>query len=469
MRHGPWRGPGARNAWVVLVAAALVVIAVFTVTRAPSVPKDTIDVLRGAAALRICFDEGVLAHCADYLGRRGVPVGEPYPLYQHVPAYVMLVLGASAGTVFRGLQLLNLAAFAGLAVLMGLVGRRTGRAWAAPLLVLVAIGGPLAWYAWSTFGEVLAVALITALAAAALLRAPPWLLLVLAWMAGTTKETAPPFTFAIAAIALAATPLARRPARRAHWIALVAGTLLALASNLALNVLRFGQVVNPVYTAPLTQVPGVGLKARFALSLWAAPNGGTAFFWPSVTLVIAGLLFAVARRDRRALPAAGLLVLVALHTGLLASWWSPFGWVAWGPRLMLPLLPAFALLAVVIYPEVFEGAVRRIAAAPWARVALAAAFAVATLPQAGVMTDSAAITRLFTVDPTDPHCPRGARISSDPGGYYSCVIDVAWRRPSLLVDASGGIAQDEGPLIAVLLAGSAAGCVLAATRRPRAG
>ncbi len=103
---------------------------------------------------------------------------------------------------------------------------------------------------------------------------------------------------------------------------------------------------------------------RLALSvaLWLAPNGGVGWFWPLAAAVVIGLVVIAgtaarggAERRRRSLPAVGLVVALLLTTGTLASWFAPFGWVAWGPRLMVPVLPAvLGLLTVVLYHSEVE-------------------------------------------------------------------------------------------------------------------
>ena len=449
--------------WATASAAALLLIVAFTLTRPPLVVSDTIALVRGSESLQLCLHAGVTSHCDRYAAPpRGKGV-DPWPPYQHLVVAGLLELGLSTDAIYRGLQLLNVAALLGLALLLGLVGRRTGRAWAAPLLVLLVIASPLAWYTWSTFSEAAAVTLCAAVAAAALLRAPPWALLVLVWLAGITKETAAPFLFALAAVCLLATPLSSAPLRRGHWLAIGAGAVLAIATHAGLNELRFGQLTNAIYLHPGTRVEDLGIVARFAVSLWLAPNGGTAFFWPAITGVLAGLVAIVVARRGRAPTALVLLALLAAHTVLLSSWYSPFGWHAWGPRLVLPLLPALAIAAVVLHLDAFERVLRSVGRHMVARIAVAAVLVVTTIPQVAVLTEPEAVNALFFRPPVGAGCVPTARVVTNPGGYYGCVIDIAWRRESPLVDAAGGALQGLGPLLVLATSASVVLLVLAAT------
>jgi hypothetical protein len=257
--------------------------------------------------------------------------------------------------------------------------------------------------------------------------------------------------------------VARGPLRRAHWVALGAGLLFAVATHAGLNELRFGQLTNAIYTDPALRVPTTGLKARFVLSLWAAPNGGTALFWPSITLVFAGLAGVAIWRRGRAPSALLLLALLAGQTALLASWYSPFGWVSWGPRLMLPLLPGLALTAVVLHLDDFERMLRRVASLPLARTAFVGVLALAVVPQVGVLFEPQAVNELFFNVRPNSHCPADANIVGNPGGYFGCVIDTAWRRPLTLLDAAGGVGRGFGPLLLLTAAASVVLLVRAAT------
>ena len=135
--------------------------------------------------------------------------------------------------------------------------------------------------------------------------------------------------------------------------------------NVAFNVFRFGTWSNLTYNAPFTRVPGVPIKVKLALADWLAPNVGVLFFWTVTAVVLAGVLVAtvvtIVRRPRQLrswLPALAVVVVTAVFTGALASWWSTFGWLAWGPRLTLPLLPALVVAAVRAAPDALDAGVQ---------------------------------------------------------------------------------------------------------------
>ena len=114
---------------------------------------------------------------------------------------------------------------------------------------------------------------------------------------------------------------------------------------------------------------------------------------------------------------------------------------------MLPLLPALALAAVVLHLDDFERLLRRIASFPLAGIALVGVLALATVPQIGILFEPQAVNELFYRRAAQFRTVRpGANIATDPGGFYGCLIDTAWRRPLTLLDAAGGVGRGLGPL-----------------------
>ena len=62
------------------------------------------------------------------------------------------------------------------------------------------------------------------------------------------------------------------------------------------------------------------------------------------------------------------LVLIAICIGLvlgLASWWTPFGWTSYGPRLSLPWVLPLVLMSVVAYGDVLAPLTARLLAPTW--------------------------------------------------------------------------------------------------------
>jgi hypothetical protein len=178
-------------------------------------------------------------------------------------------------------------------------------------------------------------------------------------------------------------------------------------------------------------------RLSLSVALWLAPNGGVGWFCPLGTAVVLGLVVIAAmaarggaERRRRSLPAVALVIALLLTTGTLASWFAPFGWVAWGPRLMVPVVPAIVVLTVVLYVGETEQVLRVALGGVGRAVALGAVLVVAALPEVNVLHAGQVVGQLFAPDAT---CPRFANVAVGPGYYYHCLNHWAWARHVILI------------------------------------
>ena len=91
------------------------------------------------------------------------------------------------------------------------------------------------------------------------------------------------------------------------------------------------------------------------------------------------------------LPPLVVAAVTALWTGALASWWSTFGWIAWGPRLTLPLIPALVVAAVRTARSGLDAGLSWLLGATWRAVVVGAVLVVLAVGQVGVVWNQAAI------------------------------------------------------------------------------
>jgi len=128
-------------------------------------------------------------------------------------------------------------------------------------------------------------------------------------------------------------------------------TLGAVACNGALNLLRYGSLLNTHYLSDELHVHNLAWRAEYCLALWLAPNGGVLFFWPTYFVMLVGaIVIALCRREARVSILVAIAVLGIVTVGL-SGWYTPFGWWCWGPRLLLPWLPAALLLVLRGSPQ----------------------------------------------------------------------------------------------------------------------
>jgi hypothetical protein len=408
---------------------------------------DSILLVRGSHTIEECIEQGITTECG-FTSARQTAVGA-WPLAQYLIAVPAVAAGLADLTVLQLLAAVSSLAVGGMLVLMAFPVRRLlGIEWSVVLGVTL-LTGPFLLYALLPFGEALSAFLALAFVVAACARRPGWLV-VTGFLAGLTKETLAPFLFVLAVVC----------AREAHdrwlpaWRLLVpisAGLVGAIATNLLFNVFRFGTIRNVVYTVPEARVPGIVTPARLAIADWFAPNVGVFWFWTAAALLCAGLVASVAvlfTRARRAarlwLPPLAVVGVLAAYTVGLALWYSPFGWVAWGPRLTLPIIPA------VLVAGIHSARAPMSAGLAWttrnaARVMLVGAIVVVSAAaQVGVVWHRAAIELPLVTDAACPLIVPVDQASSD--YFFGCGLHQAWRLDPLSLWESAG----HGPAIQAL-------------------
>ena len=430
---------------IVAVAAGALLVLVLLVDGTRWVETrlgDTGVLVTGTHTALDCIKDGTFTNCGHAPGTEASDVGA-FAIFQYLVAAPMVALGWVDATVERGLAWVSTLAVAGMVVLALTVGRRVlGRRWSV-VLVLALVSGPMVLYGLIPFGEALAGFLCLAFALSAGSRRARWIAVTM-FLACLTKETAAPFLLVIGVVCA-------RDDDRDGWlpparlfVPMVGGAAAAVVVNTGFNLFRFGTWSNLTYNAPHTRVPGIPIKLKLAVADWLAPNVGVLFFWTVLALVLAGVLVATVvtfvrqpREPRRWLPPLVVVLTTALFTGTLASWWSTFGWLAWGPRLNLALTPALAVAAVRAAPEPLDAALRWVLGSVVRAIVAGVVIAVLAVGQVGVVWNQAVIAL-----PTVPSesCPvLKAPWETTPEYFYGCGLDAAWRTsPLALWEASRG-------------------------------
>jgi hypothetical protein len=420
----------------------------------------------GTDALARCLSRGDLVGCG-FTGKLSAAgqmsaVG-PYPLMQYVPDFVTRSVGATHDTRYTVLVALSVVGVAAAVVAAWLtLARVVQHAWIWGFLILV-LSGPVLVYANTTWGEMLATGLLTALVATALLRAPPLVIAAAAFAASLTKETSYPFVAAMGAVGLVLAGRRLRAPIRTHVIGLVAGILVAVVCASLFNVVRFGGPENtnylrPEFRSPLARVP------ELALGLFVAPNGGILIFWTSATVLVGALLTvpllrpsgSASRRFRTSIALAIGAICLGL-TVSLASWWAPFGWAAWGPRLSLPWVLPLALLGLAAFAEPLATLVARLLASRRRLLILALAIVLTALPHIGYLWHPSAASTFFNRSIENKDCTTPGRLGSP--SYYGCLHEEMWSRRSIMNDALPGLGKPGGIATTVLVAAGVLACL----------
>ncbi len=424
----------------------------------PFVGGDTPFVLDGTNALLTCLSHHDYNACGytgelNYWGLMS-PIGW-WPLLQHVPDLITIGLGGDGHPARnRVLASLSVAGVVGSVALGRQVLRRFGHAewfWA---FLAIALSGPIIAFARQTAGEMLAMGLLVGLVAATLLQAPPAVVGIAALLACWTKETSYPF---VAALGLLCLVLARRRTGRGirpHVIWGAAGMAVAIVCASLFNIVRFGSVLNTNYLDHQLRTPGIARKLEYTFAVFVSPSGGLLFFWPAAVVLVATACIVGLRRN--ALPAVVVLSVCAVLAVGFASWWTPFGWSGYGPRLQLPWVLPLVLIVLVAYGGALQPLARRLLASPVRLLLVFAVLLACALPHVGYSWDIDSLGDYFSQE--QPLCDAPWR-----GGvqrWYDCQDRLVWRDRPMGLYTLDGLATAGGAATTVILALGLAGSLL---------
>ncbi len=430
-------------------AAALVLLAMYLVgVWFSAVPKgnlhtgDPDNLVAGARVGIACIERGELTSCGLGEGTRQTQVG-PFPLLQYLPATVLVEFGLSDEQVLKDLARLNVLAFAGAIVLCLVAFNRRDRRACAAVAVTAVLASSATYQSSVAFGEMLA-ATVTLAAVVAVIKGRPVPIIVACALAVLSKETFAPFVFVLGILA------SRRPGDRwlpakERLIPLAVGVGLGTIATVGFNLFRFGEISNTFYLDPSFRTPGVRRPAEFFAGLWLSPASGIAWFWPVATIVVLAMtVIAVSRFTRHPrdlsswLPSATVVLIALTVTAGLALWWSPFGWIAYGPRLAVPLMPAMVVTALHQEADTFERTVRSAMRTWLGAIAVITVAVLIGWPQFGAAWSyQPAITQLIA--PSEA-CTRftSYSVANEPWAYYTCVRDRMWRTTQLPINKAAG-------------------------------
>ena len=420
-----------RVRWSVLVAAVLL-LAYVELLWVDAFPwghlhtGDTNHLVEGARTALDCIGDGVWIGCGHVDGNPNSGVFH-YSMLQYIPAALFLALGASEAATLELLARMSVVAFAGCFVLMWYALRQQPRL--AALGCLALLGSAATYHATSSFSEMLAGTLFLAAIVAAYTRRPILILLVF-WAATLGKETFPPFLLMFGVLAGRDEEDGLLPPFRT-LLSIMGGVGLGVVSFTAFNFFRFSSPWNLTSIQPEFRTPTWGLRFEFLAGQWFSPAAGIVWFWPIAAVLLSATLVITCRRLASGhrlphiwLPLTALVVGLVGFTAGLSMWFAPFGWIAYGPRLAAPVLPAAILLALrMAGPEL----TRLVAAAGRGLVVVLAiwlATTVAIWPQLG--NPWAWLTGVGSLTTPVTDCDNSVSIYEG-DHYYDCVTNAMWR------------------------------------------
>jgi hypothetical protein len=450
-----------KRASLVAVAASFVFLVAVWIAL-PWVSGDTPFVLDGSNAFLTCLSNHDYSACGytGHLNYWGLmtSVGD-WPLLQHVPDLISIGLGADGHAArTRVLELLSVAGVVASVVLAWVVLSRAGqRAWFWAFM-LVVLSSPLLWYGRTTAAEALATGLLVCFVGATLIPAHPVVVGFAAIGAAWTKETSYPFIAALGVLGLVLAARRTGIRIRPHLISGAAGLAVGILTASLFNVVRYGKVISPNFFEAKLHTPGIARKFEYALGVLVSPSGGMFVFWPAASvLVLAACILAV--RRRREVDPRPALVILAVILGLtigFASWWTPFGWSAIGPRLALPWGLPLVLLTLVAYGDVLRPQVARLLGPPWRLLLVLAVVLAFTLPNIGTTWRPNATGAFFQ----QQHPPCDAPWRGGVEKWNRCQHEQMWFDRPMPLYGLHGVRSPGGAVTTALVALGLLGCLV---------
>ncbi len=394
---------------------------------------DTNNLVNGTFRALECLSQGKFVECGYFEGTIRTTV-HPFPLLQYLVAAPLVAFGLQDAATVRWLGLVSWFAVAG--VVATVIATFRTRPRLAALVLVSILASSYMYQATSAFGEALSAAVVVGAICAAIRRRPGEIFL-LVLLASLGKETLAPFVVVLVLVC-ARSDEDRWLPRKQLTIAAVSAGAVAMLINSAFNIFRYGSIGNRLYLDPSLRTPGLARKLDFAAAILVSPTGGILWYWPVFSLlaiVATGIGLRRLVRSPHAVRSHGPVLVVSLVTlGWLVSvsaWYTPFGWIAYGPRLQVPLLGG---LAVAFAHLVGDGIVSALQRSRRAVCIAATAIAVGAIQFGAPWRWPTAIEHLVAPNGACPMFGE-SNLMANPGQFYDCTDALLWRvHPFILGD-----------------------------------
>ena len=407
------------RALLVLLAGSL---GFFYFKQIPIFSGDTAALSQSARALVACFENGQFRGCAG-TNQFGLP--------QHIPAMFLAWKGLDDTSIVFILSCLNVLA---LVVLARIIFKSVAIAPNAKVLISATlIIGPIIAYGPYSFGEAISTLAYVGLVVA-IFDKQYFRLIFFMVLAVTSRETA---FVSIALLTGAILVFDKKKTRRElqkMLLTIYGSMLLGIVCLLSFNIWKFNTWKNLPHMDPVLRTPGFKLKLESAVGIILSPNGGLVPYWFLGAVVAIGIPFlGLINRRLSARRRFGFLLLLSGFTAqvtILSSWYAPYGWVAWGPRLVIPTTAMSATICLVI---VFwdEEVLRHLSQFKSLRLPISVIGVITFIPTVGFLQNPARTMSWFSGGQSVV-CPTPAIIQLDQAYYFKCLIHGSWKTdPSL--------------------------------------
>jgi hypothetical protein len=388
----------------------------------PILSGDTVALSQSARSLVSCLENGQFRGCAG-TNQFGLP--------QHIPAMFLAWKGLDDASIVFVLSCLNVLALV-------LLARMIYKSAAISMITKTFIGitlfiGPIIAYGPYSFGEAISTLAYVGLVIAILDR-KYFRLIFFMVLAVTSRETAfVSIALLTAAILIFDSKKSRREIREMSS-AIYGSMLLGIVFLFSFNIWKFNTWKNLPHMDPVLRTPGLRLKIESAIGIFLSPNGGLVPYWFLGAVAAMGIpLWGLMNRRLSTRKRFGFLLLISgflAQVAILSSWYAPYGWVAWGPRLIVPTTAMGATICLVIILQ-DEEILRNIGRFRLLSLPIGIFGVITLIPTVGFLQNPTRTMSWFAGG-NDAVCPTPAVIQLDQAYYFKCLIHGSWKMdPSL--------------------------------------
>jgi hypothetical protein len=213
--------------------------------------------------------------------------------------------------------------------------------------------------------------------------------------------------------------------RQREFYALIFGLVIGFSCTCLFNWWRFGTWKNTGYLNPDFRTPGLALPARVFGSLYLSPSGGTLVIWFFATLVtiVVPVLTIFQSGKFLVLKNISPILLICAPLGqvfLLSKWFSPFGWISWGPRTMIPVIAMTSAACCLAFPEALEKILGSRIVIPLSILSF-----ISLVPSIGYLNKPSGVMADFLTP--DEKCPTIPVLQIDREYYFHCLEAGIWK------------------------------------------
>jgi hypothetical protein len=210
--------------------------------------------------------------------------------------------------------------------------------------------------------------------------------------------------------------------------------LFSIICLLIFNIWKFNTWKNLPHMDPVLRTPGLKLKIESAIGIFLSPNGGLVPYWFLGAVAALGIpLWGLINRHLSTRKRFGFLLLISgflAQVAILSSWYAPYGWVAWGPRLIAPTTAMGATICLVIIFQ-DEEVLQHLRQFKLFLLPIGLLGIVTLIPTVGFLQNPSRTMSWFSGG-NDATCPTPAIIQLDQAYYFKCLIHGSWKMdPSL--------------------------------------